>query len=128
METNAKMLENLSTAYNLCTEWGTQRQILSLFVNVYNFNELQSYIPNLTKYKYTAARKHALTSGAGQKIVKSTFTREGVSDHQVKHFVEFIMSPCIMTDSPYLETPLNNFLMEKFFKSPKLSSIVSEHV
>lgn len=99
-----------------------------LFVNVYNFNELQSYIPNLTKYKYTAARKHALTSGAGQKIVKSTFTREGVSDHQVKHFVEFIMSPCIMTDSPYLETPLNNFLMEKFFKSPKLSSIVSEHV
>lgn len=43
METKAKMLENISTAYNmhnLCTEWGTQRQILSLFLNVYNFNEL----------------------------------------------------------------------------------------
>lgn len=43
METKAKMIENISTAYNLhnlCTEWGTQRQILSLFVNVYNFNEL----------------------------------------------------------------------------------------
>lgn len=43
METKAKMIENISTAYNLhnlCTEWGTQRQILSLFLNVYNFNEL----------------------------------------------------------------------------------------
>ena len=103
---DSKMLEILSTAYNCSTDWGTQRQILSLFANTYKFSELASYIPNLTKYRFSAARKHALTRGIGQQVEVSSHSREGLSDHQVQHFLDFVMSPCIMTDSPYLETRL----------------------
>ncbi|CAC5385411.1 unnamed protein product [Mytilus coruscus] len=54
-----KTLEILSTAYDLSSDWGTQRQILSVFANNFTFKEISTYIPNLTKYRYTAARKHA---------------------------------------------------------------------
>ncbi|XP_061188663.1 uncharacterized protein LOC133196824 [Saccostrea echinata] len=100
------MLQFLSNAYNLSADWGTQRQILSLFAHAYTYNQLITFIPTLTKYRYTTARKHAITRGVGQQVQSPSYTREGLSDHQVKHFIDFVMSPCIMTDSPFLETKL----------------------
>lgn len=58
-----KTLEILSTAYGLSSDWGTQRQILSVFANNFTFKEMSTCIPNLTKYRYTAARKHASEKG-----------------------------------------------------------------
>ncbi|XP_062568266.1 uncharacterized protein LOC134230450, partial [Saccostrea cucullata] len=103
---DTNILQFLSKAYNLSTDWGTQRQILSLFAHAYTYNQLIAFIPTLTKYRYTAARKHAITRGVGQQVQSSSYTREGLSDHQIKHFIDFVMSPCIMTDSPFLETKL----------------------
>ncbi|CAG2238121.1 unnamed protein product [Mytilus edulis] len=64
-----KMLEILSTVYDLSSDWGTQRQILSVFANNFTFKEMSTYIPNLTKYRYTAARKHASEKGQGQPVL-----------------------------------------------------------
>lgn len=37
-----------------------------------------------------------------------------MSDHQVKHFIDFVMSPCILTDSPFFETKLKLSIVEVF--------------
>ncbi|XP_078338287.1 uncharacterized protein LOC111121882 isoform X2 [Crassostrea virginica] len=104
--TSEKMLEVLCTAYNQTTDWGTQRQLLSLFSHDYSLAEIRNFIPKLSKYKFTAARKHSVNRGMGQPVQESMKHREGLSDHQVQHFIDFVMSPCIMTDSPFLETKL----------------------
>lgn len=101
-----KTLEILSTAYDLSSDWGTQRQILSVFANNFTFKEMSTCIPNLTKYRYTAARKHASEKGQGQPVQILPYTREGLSEHQIKCFIDFVMSPSVMTDSPFLETKL----------------------
>lgn len=82
------------------TSWGTQRQ-LSLLVEDHSSNEITEYIPSLSKYKYTAARKHAAINGIGMPIANRSQTREKATKEQKEHFLEFIMSPPIMTDSPF---------------------------
>jgi hypothetical protein len=104
--TDHKMLEILCAAYNQATDWGTQRQILSLFASNYTLQEINQFIPSLSKYKYTAARKHSSLIGTGQPVDKKSYHREGLTDEQVNHFMDFIMSPCIMTDAPFGETHL----------------------
>ncbi|XP_052691237.1 uncharacterized protein LOC128169108 [Crassostrea angulata] len=101
-----KTLEILSTAYDLSSDWGTQRQILSVFANNFTFKEMSTCIPNLTKYRYTATRKHASEKGQEQPVQILPYTREGLSEHQIKCFIDFVMSPSVMTDSPFLETKL----------------------
>ncbi|VDI15288.1 Hypothetical predicted protein, partial [Mytilus galloprovincialis] len=100
------MLEVLSAAYNQATDWGTQRQILSLFGGNYSLKAIKEFIPDLSKYKYTTARKHSSMIGTGQPVSKTSYSREGLTDEQISHFMDFIMSPSIMTDAPYGETHL----------------------
>ena len=98
---DSNLIESISKAYSNMTSWGTQRQLLSLLVNDNSFSEIKQHIPNLSKYKYTAARKHAAINGYGMPIEKKLQTREKASKEQVEHFLEFVMSPAIMTDSPF---------------------------
>ena len=100
------LLEEVTAAYNACDDWGTQRQILSLVANKVAFNQLKSLIPDLSRYKFTAARKHALSIGHGQPLSNSDKTREGITNAQITHFLDFVMSPAIITDMPYGETKL----------------------
>lgn len=114
-----KMLQLITTAYSDSTDWGTQRQILSLVANDYSLQDIREHIPDLSKYKYTAARKHAISLGSGQPVTNAHYNREGLTDQQVNHFLEFIMSPCIMTDAPYGETKLKTASGE-VFEVPKI--------
>ncbi|CAC5386290.1 unnamed protein product [Mytilus coruscus] len=43
-----KTLESFSKAYSSMSSWGTQRQILSLLVQDYSYNQLKDYIPDLS--------------------------------------------------------------------------------
>lgn len=95
------IIESISKAYSSMTSWGTQRQLLSLLVEDHSYNEIKEYIPSLSKYKYTAARKHAAINGIGMPIENRSQTREKATKEQIEHFLEFIMSPAIMTDSPF---------------------------
>lgn len=60
-----------STAYSSISSWGAQRQILSLLVQDYSYSGLKIYIPELTRYKYSAARKHAVANPVPDKINNS---------------------------------------------------------
>lgn len=98
---DTSIIESISKAHSSMTSWGPQRQLLSLLVQDHSYNEIKEYIPSLSKYKYTAARKHAAINGIGMPIENRSQTREKATKKQIEHFLEFIMSPAIMTDSPF---------------------------
>ncbi|XP_013404412.1 uncharacterized protein LOC106169495 [Lingula anatina] len=101
MARNTSTLEVIALGYRLATEWGTQRQILSLISDQYSLVEIRKYIPDLSKYKYTMARKHAQIVGHGQPLMKEVSHREHLSDIQIGHFLDFLMSPAVMSDVPF---------------------------
>ncbi|CAG2249202.1 unnamed protein product [Mytilus edulis] len=92
-----------SKAYSSMSSWGTQRQILSLLVQDYSYNQLKDYIPDLSRYKFSAARKHAEVVGVGKPVLQKKQFREKATIQQIENFLEFILSPAIMTDSPFGE-------------------------
>lgn len=63
-----KMLDSISSAYSSIESWGAQRQILSLLVQDNSYNDLKKHIPELTRYKYSAARKHAAAYGVATPV------------------------------------------------------------
>lgn len=98
-----KMLDSISSAYSSIASWGAQRQILSLLVQDNSYNDLKKHIPELTRYKYSAARKHAAAYGVATPVPDKKQVREKVSKDQLEHFLDFIMSPAIMADAPFGE-------------------------
>ncbi|XP_076105602.1 uncharacterized protein LOC143073719 isoform X2 [Mytilus galloprovincialis] len=105
-ESNAykdQTLESFSKAYSSMSSWGTQRQILSLLVQDYSYNQLKDYIPDLSRYKFSSARKHAEVVGVGKPVLQKKQFREKATIQQIENFLEFILSPAIMTDSPFGE-------------------------
>ncbi|CAC5355562.1 unnamed protein product [Mytilus coruscus] len=103
---DVNILDIISSAYNLTPIWGTQRQLLSIIANKFTLAEIHVYIPDLTKYRFTAARKHALSIGHGQPISICQEYREALTEMQISLFLDFAMSPAIMTDVPFGEMQL----------------------
>ncbi|CAC5364228.1 unnamed protein product [Mytilus coruscus] len=89
-----------------CSDYGDNRQILSIVAHQVSYNELHALIPDLSRYKYGAARKHALSAGSGQKVPSTEITHEGITTEQINHFLDFIMSPAIITDITFGESNL----------------------
>ena len=101
---NANLLESVASSYESMTSWGVQRQILSLLVQDYNYAELKTHIPSLSRYKFSAARKHGIRVGQGMPVGDFHGPKVKVKDDNIAHFMEFITSPAIMTDSPFGES------------------------
>lgn len=59
------------------------------------------------------ARKHSQTTGCGQPHTHTIERREHLSDLQIRHFLDFIMSPAVMTDVPFGEINLKPSTGEK---------------
>lgn len=66
MPETEKMLD--TTAYISIASLEAQRQILSLLVQDYSYIGLKIYIPELIRYKYSAARKRAVANPFPDKI------------------------------------------------------------
>ena len=97
------ILKSIANCFDSLTSWGVQRQILSIVAFDYTFNELLQYIPSLTRYKYTAARKHAEEKGHGVPVKAEYTSRQKISNENIEHFLDFVMSPTMMTDTPFGE-------------------------
>ncbi|KAK3107372.1 hypothetical protein FSP39_012971 [Pinctada imbricata] len=93
--------KEIAAGHRSSEDWGTQRQILSLVANTITYSKLKSLIPNLSRFKFTAARKHALSKGQGQQVPNEERRREGITNAQISHFLDFVTSPAIITDMPY---------------------------
>ncbi|CAF1594343.1 unnamed protein product, partial [Didymodactylos carnosus] len=84
-------MDGISEAYKNSEKWTTRKEILSVVAPKISCKLTQSFLPGLTLYRFTAARRHALEYGTGR---------------QVEHFIDFILSPHICTDLPFGERRL----------------------
>ena len=79
------LMQALGECYANANTWKTRRQILSIVANKFTFHTLKKWFPELTKWRFTVARKHALLHGRGTFPPKITQARMYVTPKQVEH-------------------------------------------
>lgn len=95
------LMAALSECYGAASNWATRRQILSIMADKVRCKTLLKYVSDLTKYRYTEAKRHCLTRGRGMPVPHERVPRQNVSPSQIEHFIMFITSPHIMQDLPF---------------------------
>lgn len=96
-----KYLEALAESYENASTWATRRQILSVLADKVTFKKIQSYIPGLTSYRFTAARKHTLEYGRGALLPPNKSPIMRIDSKQLDHFLSYITSPHVVQDLPF---------------------------
>ena len=97
------LMEALSECYANANRWDTKRQILSMMADKVSYRTLLKWIPNLSRNRFTVARKHILAHGRGVPAVLQRRTRMAVPQEKLDHFLDFITSPLIIQDLPFGE-------------------------
>ena len=94
-------LQALAETFNNAEGWKTRRQILSVMTGIASYKTIASFIPTLSRYRYTMANVHRLQFGCGAPIQHQQTTRIRVSRSQLDHFLAFITSPHLVQDLPF---------------------------
>ncbi|KAK3752968.1 hypothetical protein QZH41_005125 [Actinostola sp. cb2023] len=98
------LMEALAESYQASDCWESRRQILSIMADKVQFKKLLLWIPGLTKYRFTEAKRHCLAHGRGAQLVPSgRGPRMDISTEQINHFISFITSSHIVQDLPFGE-------------------------
>lgn len=95
------VMSGIAEAYDNAENPATRRSILSIVAPKVSFSILQTFIPGITYYRFTAARTHAIGSGPGATIVKMPRVVARFEPPQVEHFIDFIVSNHVCTDIPF---------------------------
>jgi hypothetical protein len=101
------ILNSLAEAYNNANHWTIRQQILSIMAKDVTFSVILMFIPGLTAYRFSMARRHAEWVGKGVIVDDTRTPTIRYDDYQLEHFVEFIVSPHICTDLPFGEKQLH---------------------
>ena len=97
------LMEALDECYQAASRWETRRQILSIMADKVRYKRLLKFIPGLTKYRFTEAKRHCLTYGRGAPVLSVRAPRTDVTFSQIEHFIAFITSSQIVQDLPFGE-------------------------
>lgn len=97
------MMSALAECYRAADSWETCRQILSIMADKFALNHLRHWIPYLSQYRFTEARRHCLVCGRGAPVLTVPTPRMRVSTAQIDHFIGFINSTHIIQDLPFGE-------------------------
>ncbi|CAF2802077.1 unnamed protein product [Rotaria sp. Silwood2] len=101
-----QIMSGISEAYINAESWQSRREILSVVVPKISLKLMQLFIPGITRGRFSAARLHAKKYSAGSKVEVTTKVVQRFDDHQIAHFVDFVISPHICTDLPFGEKVL----------------------
>ena len=103
--TESSLLTALIESYKQATHSSTRKNILSVIADKLTFNDLQKWIPDLSRSRFTAARRHGVQYGADALATqigkKKTILRRKIDPAQVEHFIEFITSQHAIQDLPF---------------------------
>lgn len=94
-------LQALAEAYDNADGWETRRQILSIMSGVASYKSISSFIPGLTRYKFSLGNLHRLQYGRGAPVTHQPLPRIRVDPQQLDHFLSFITSPHLVQDLPF---------------------------
>ena len=95
------LMSALADCYNNSSTWQVRRQILSIVAEKLTFRTIRRWIPDLTRYRLSTARDHALRYGRGVLPSPVVHTKMFVSQTQADHFLDFITSPHVIQDLPF---------------------------
>ncbi|CAF3924051.1 unnamed protein product, partial [Rotaria sp. Silwood1] len=101
-----QIMSGVSEAYHNSESWQSRREILSIVAPKITLKLIQLFIPGLTSGRFTAARLHAKKYSLGSRVEETTKVVQRFDDHQVAHFLDFIISPHVCTDMPFGEKVL----------------------
>lgn len=96
-----RYLDALAESYKNASSWDTRKQVLSIMTGLASYAVISSFIPGLTKYRYTAANLHRLQFGRGASVPVQTSARIRIDPKQLDHFLAFITSPHLVQDLPF---------------------------
>ena len=94
-------MEALAEAYNNAATWDTRLQILSSMADLVPLDIIQKFLPGITKHRFTSAREHEVVYGRGAPVPVHKSPRMRVTEQQLDHFLDFIVSPHIVQDLPF---------------------------
>ena len=98
------LMDALAECYRVANGWEVRRPILSIMADRLTLARIRKWIPNLSQWCYTEAKRHCLLYGRGQPVQSlSPERRTVVSSDKVEHFVGFITSPLVIQDLPFDE-------------------------
>ena len=97
------LMEALAECYQAASRWETRRQILSIMADKVRYKTLLKFIPGLTKYRFTEAKRRCLTYGRRAPVQSVRAPRTDVTFSQIEHFIAFITSSQIVQDLPFGE-------------------------
>ena len=97
------LMEALAECYHVATCWETRRQILSIMADKVSFKKLRRWIPDLSNYRFTEAKRHCLVHGRGAPLPSASAPGMRVSPAQIDHFIAFITSAHVVQDLPFGE-------------------------
>ncbi|CAF2500113.1 unnamed protein product [Rotaria sp. Silwood2] len=101
-----QIMSGISEAYSNAESWQSRREILSVVAPKISLKLMQLFIPGITRGRFSAARLHAKKYSAGSKVEVTTKVVQRFDDHQIAHFVDFVISPHVCTDLPFGEKVL----------------------
>ena len=102
ISSDSSLVTALVESYKQATHHSTRKQILSVMADKLSFKDLEQLIPGLSRYRFTAARRHRLEYGKGALLPqKSLEVRERVESARLEHFIDFITSQQVMQDLPF---------------------------
>lgn len=97
------LMTSLADCYRAADNWSARRQILSIIADKMPYKKLASFIPGLTKHRYTEAKRHSAAYGSGAPVPTTRVPRQDFSTPQIEHFIGFITSSHIIQDLPFGE-------------------------
>ena len=101
-----QVMSGFSEAYSDSGTWQSRREILSIVAPKVPLKVLRLFIPGLTEFRFSAARFHAVKYGMCSRVIEKVGGMQRFSEHQVAHFVDFIISPHVCIDLPFGEKTL----------------------
>ena len=93
----------LAECFDDASSWETRRQILSIMADKVRHKKIIRYIPGLSKYRFTEAKRHCLIYGRGVPVSNVRAPRRDVATPQIEHFISYICSPHVIQDLPFAE-------------------------
>ena len=121
---NETVMSALAECYYAATYWETRRQILSAMTDKVPFKRLLKWIPDLTKYRYTEAKRHCFLLGRGAPVKSDPSPRKRVSTAKIDHFVTFITGSHIVQDLPFGECTITLEKTKETMKVPNVKRIL----
>ena len=100
-----QIMSGVSEAYINAESWQSRREILSIIAPKIPLKLIQLFIPGLTRGRFSAARLHAGKYSAGSRIEVTRVVKR-FDDHQIAHFIDFIVAPHACNDLPFGEKVL----------------------